>query len=325
MKALMCNAFGPPEALVLQEVASPSPGPKQVVIHVKAAGVNFPDGLMVQGKYQFKPPLPFVPGCELAGLVKAVGEGVTHVRAGDAVLALMVGGAFAEEALAPAETVIPLPAGVDFEVAASFMTTYGTSYHALKDRARMRSGETLLVLGAAGGVGLAAVELGKLMGAHVIAAASTEDKLAVCRARGADATINYANENLKDRVKELTQGRGVDVIYDPVGGAFSEPALRSMSWGGRFLVIGFASGEIPRIPLNLTLLKGCSIVGVFWGEFMKREPPANSANVQQLFAWLVSGQLKPLVSARFPLSQAVDALQCVLQRKATGKIVILPG
>jgi NADPH2:quinone reductase len=280
---------------------------------------------MVQGKYQFKPPLPFSPGCELAGIVKAVGEGVTHVKPGDAVLAIVMHGAFAEEALADADRVVPLPPGMDLEVAASFMFTYGTSYHALKDRALLAKGETLLVLGAAGGVGIAAVELGKRMGARVIAAASSDDKLAACTSRGADATINYATEDLRERVKALTDGRGVDVVYDPVGGAYSEPALRGMAWRGRFLVVGFAAGEIPKIALNLTLLKGCSIVGVFWGEFTKREPQANRDNVRQLVEWIAAGELKPLISGRYPLARGVEALHALRDRHAKGKVVILPG
>jgi len=324
VKALLCKAYGPVESLVLEEVADPTPAANQVVIDVRAAGVNFPDALIVQGKYQVKPSLPFVPGGELAGIVREVGSGVTHVRVGDEVVALALQGAFAERALVEAGRVIALPRGTDLEVAAAFMLAHGTSYHALKDRARLQAGETLLVLGAAGGVGLAAVELGKLMGARVIAAASSEEKLALCRERGADATINYATEDLKERAKQLTGGRGVDVVYDPVGGAFSEPALRSLGWGGRFLVVGFAAGDIPKIPLNLTLLKGASIVGVFWGEFTRREPGKNAANVSELLGWLASGRVSPLVSARYPLSKAVEALRAVLDRKVTGKVVIIP-
>ncbi len=325
MKALLCRELGSLDALAVDEVPPPVPGARQVSIAVKAAGVNFPDILMVQGKYQFKPPLPFAPGCELSGIVKAVGEGVTHVKPGDAVLAIVMHGAFAEEALADADRVVPLPPGVDLEIAASFMFTYGTSYHALKDRAQLAKGETLLVLGAAGGVGIAAVELGKRMGARVIAAASSDEKLAACVSRGADATINYATEDLRERVKALTEGRGVDVVYDPVGGAYSEPALRGMAWRGRFLVVGFAAGEIPKIPLNLTLLKGCAIVGVFWGEFTKKEPQANRDNVRQLLQWIASGELKPLVSERYPLARGVEALHALRDRRAKGKVVIVPG
>jgi NADPH2:quinone reductase len=324
VKALVCKAWGPVESLVLEEVASPTAGPKQVLIDVKAAGVNFPDALMVQGKYQVKPPLPFSPGGELAGIVREIGEGVTHVKPGDEVVALAMHGAFAEEAAVAADRVIALPKGTNLEVAAAFMLAHGTSYHALKDRARLQRGETLLVLGASGGVGLAAVELGKILGARVIAAASSDAKLALCREYGADATINYSTEDLKERAKELTEGRGVDVIYDPVGGAYSEPALRTMAWGGRFLVIGFATGDIPKIPLNLTLLKGCSIVGVFWGEFTRREAKLNAANIRQLVEWLEAGTVKPHISARYPLARGADALRDVLDRKVTGKVVVLP-
>lgn len=324
MKALMCSELGPLDALAVRELAPLKAGPKQVVIDVKAAAANFPDVLMVEGKYQFKPPLPFAPGCELAGLVKEVGEGVTHVKVGDPVIAIVMHGAFAEEALADAARVIPLPTGLDLETAASFMFTYSTSYHALKDRGELAPGETLLVLGAAGGVGIAAVELGKKMGAKVIAAASTDEKLAACVSRGADATINYATEDLRERIKVLTEGRGADVIYDPVGGAYTEPALRGIAWRGRFLVVGFANGEIPRIPLNLALLKGCSIVGVFWGDFTRKEPEVHKANTRQLVEWVASGELKPLISGRFPLARGTEALRAVKDRKVMGKVLVLP-
>ena len=324
MRALVCRGLGSIDALAVEEVAAPRAGPMQVVIDVKAAGVNFPDVLMVQGLYQFKPPLPFAPGCELAGIVKEVGEGVTHVKPGDAALAIVSHGAFAEETLANADRVLALPAGTDLVAAAAFMFTYGTSYHALKDRAAIQPGETLLVLGAGGGVGLAAVELGKLMGARVIAAASSEEKLAVCRAHGAEATIDYSREDLRERVKALSGGKGVDVVYDPVGGAYTEPALRGMAWRGRFLVVGFANGEIPKIPLNLALLKGCSIVGVFWGGFQEKEPQAHRANVRQLLEWIAAGTLKPHVSARYPLAQGAQALKAMQERRVKGKVVILP-
>jgi NADPH2:quinone reductase len=324
MRALLCRTLGGIESLAVGDTAAPVASRGQVLIDVKAAGVNFPDVLMTQGKYQFKPPLPFAPGCELAGVVKAVGEGVTHVKPGDRVLALVMHGGFAEEAVADAGGVVPLPDGVDFATAASFMFTYGTSYHALKDRALLQPGETLLVLGAAGGVGLAAVELGKLMGARVIAAASSDDKLEVCRSRGADDTINYSSEDLRERLKTLTAGHGVDVVYDPVGGPYSELALRGMAWRGRFLVVGFANGEIPRIPLNLALLKGCAIVGVFWGNFTTKEPKANAANIRELIAWIAGGKLKPFVSERYPLARGVEALQAMQDRRVKGKVVILP-
>jgi NADPH2:quinone reductase len=324
MKAVICRQFGPTGTLLVEEVPSPVPGPGQVVIDIKAAGANFPDALIVQGKYQLKPPLPFSPGFEAAGVAKLAGEGVRHVKAGDAVVALMPWGAFAEEALVDAANVMPLPAGVDMAAAAALVFAHGTSLHALKDCAHLKAGETLLVLGASGGVGLAAVELGKLLGARVIAAASTDAKLAVCREYGAESTINYATESLKDRVRELTQGRGADVIYDPVGGDYSETALRTIARKGRFLVIGFANGEIPRIPLNLPLLKECAIVGVFWGEFMKREPEANAANLRQLFAWFAAGELKPHIHARYPLSRVREALDALQRREVSGKVVILP-
>lgn len=325
MKAVLCKTYGPPESLVVEEVASPQPGPKQVVVSVKACGVNFPDTLIIQNLYQFKPALPFSPGGELCGVVKSVGEGVTHLQPGQLVLAFTGWGGFAEEVLCAAKQVIPLPPMVDPAVAAAFMMTYGTSYHALKDRAALQAGETLLVLGASGGVGLAAVELGKKMGARVIAAASTPEKLAVCEQHGADLLVNYSEPNWRERVKELTDGKGVDVIYDPVGGEFAEPALRCMAWKGRYLVVGFAAGDIPRIPLNLTLLKGCSIVGVFFGDFAAREPQASQMNAMQLFGWLMQGELKPYISARYPLEQASVALRELMERRVSGKLVLITG
>jgi NADPH2:quinone reductase len=270
MKAVLCKAYGPPESLVVEDLPSPQPGAGEVVIAVKAASVNFPDVLIIQNKYQFKPALPFSPGSEVAGVVKAVGDGVTNVAPGDSVMAITVYGAFAEEVKTEARRLLPLPDGMNFANAAAFGLTYATSHFALVDRGELKTGETLLVLGAAGGVGIAAIEIGKVLGARVIACASTGEKLAVCREHGADETINYAIEDLRERIKELTGGTGVDVVYDPVGGQYTEPAMRSLAWRGRLLVVGFAAGEIPKIPLNLTLLKGCSIVGVFWGEFTRR-------------------------------------------------------
>jgi NADPH2:quinone reductase len=325
VRAVLCKAWGGPESLSIEDLPSPLPGRNQVVVSVKAAGVNFPDVLIIQGKYQFKPELPFSPGSEVAGTVKAVGEGVRHVKPGDTVAAFLGWGGFAEEVLVDAERVAPVPPGIDAKIAASFILAYGTSYHALKDRAQLKSGETLLVLGAAGGVGLAAVELGKLVGARVIAAASTPEKLAACRERGADATIAYEQEDLREAVKKLTDGKGVDVVYDPVGGRFAEPALRSIAWGGRYLVIGFAGGDIPKIPLNLTLLKGCSIVGVFWGEFARREPVANARNLGELLTWIGNGRLQPVVSATYPLERTADALVAMANRKVVGKVVIETG
>jgi NADPH:quinone reductase len=325
MKAVLCKAHGSPESLVVEEVESPAPGPGQVVISVKAAGVNFPDTLIIQGKYQFQPPLPFSPGSEVAGIVKEVGTGVESVKIGDRVTASSAFGGFAEEFVANADALIPLPAGIDFDVASAFALTYGTSLHALKDRGNLQPGERLLVLGAAGGVGLASIEIGTLLGAQVIAAASTEEKLAVCRQYGASEVINYSEQDLKERIKELTRGQGVDVVVDPVGGDYSEAALRGMAWNGRFLVIGFTAGSIPRVPLNLPLLKGCSIVGVFWGSFVARDPQQSQANFQQLLGWLQEGKLRPHISARYPLEQAADALYDIINRKVTGKIVLQPA
>jgi NADPH:quinone reductase len=323
MRAVVCNAYGPPESLVVAEFEPLTPGRGQVVISVKACGVNFPDTLIIQGLYQFKPSPPFSPGSEVAGIVKSVGAGVEHVRPGDRVISIAPYGGFAEEMVAEAAAVIPMPDEMDFDVAASFVMTYGTDFYALKDRARLQPGETLLALGAAGGIGLAAVELGKAMGARVIAAASSEEKLAICRQHGADATINYVSEDLKERIKSLTNGQGVDVVVDPVGGGYSEPALRGMAWNGRFLVIGFTTGEIPRIPLNLTLLKGCSIVGVFWGSFNARDPQHSQENLRELLGWLQEGKLRPLISARYPLEQAADALNDITHRRVTGKVVLI--
>lgn len=325
MKAVLCKAYGPPSSLVVEEVPDLSPGPGQVLVQVHAAGVNFPDTLIIQGKYQFKPDLPFSPGAEVAGVVKSVGEGVKNVRAGDRVIAATTWGGYAQQVLAQAERVIPMPEGMPFETAAAFLIAYGTSHHALKDRGELKPGETVLVLGAAGGVGLAAVEIAKTMGARVIAAASSDDKLAVCREHGADATINYATENLRERIKSLTDGRGVDVVYDPVGGDLSEPALRSMAWRGRFLVVGFAAGTIPSLPLNLTLLKGCSIVGVFWGAFVRSEPERNAADLRELVGWLQQGKLRPRISGVYPLERCAEALLQVMDRKATGKFVLTTG
>ena len=322
MKAVLCKEFGPPESLVFEDVPSPRPGPGEVVLTMKAASINFPDVLIIQNKYQFKPPLPFSPGSELAGVVKEVGEGVKHWKAGDKVIAFTTFGAFAEEVKTEASRLIPLPEKMSFETGAAFILTYGTTDHALRDRAALKAGETLLVLGAAGGVGLAAVEIGKAMGARVIACASSPEKLAVCREHGADEGIDYAKEDLRERIKELTGGKGVDVVYDAVGGPYSEPAFRSIAWRGRLLVVGFAAGDIPKIPLNLPLLKGASIVGVFWGDFAKREPKAFAESVQQLGRWYAEGKLRPHVSQTYPLAKAVDALKAMAARQVKGKVVL---
>ncbi|SDU33671.1 NADPH2:quinone reductase [Pseudomonas pohangensis] len=322
MKAVLCKSFGPAENLVLEEVASPEPKKNEILLDVHAAGVNFPDTLIIEGKYQFKPPFPFSPGGECAGVVAAVGEKITHMKPGDRVMALTGWGSFAEQVAVPAYSVMQIPKGMDFNSAAAFGMTYGTSMHALKDRGNLQAGETLLVLGASGGVGLAAVEIGKAMGAKVIAAASSAEKLAVAKAAGADELINYSEASLKDEVKRLTGGAGADVIYDPVGGDLFDQAIRSIAWNGRLLVVGFASGRIPELPVNLALLKGAAVVGVFWGSFAQRQPQDNLANFQQLFAWYAEGKLKPLVSQTFPLAQAADAINALGQRKAVGKVVV---
>ena len=325
MKALVCNEFGPLESLRVEDIPSPVPGPGELLIDVAAASVNFPDALLVQGKYQVKPALPFVPGAELAGAVVAVGEGVDKARVGTRVLAVCGRGAFAEQVAVRAESAMPLDARIDVATAAALPMTYGTAYHALLDRAQLKSAETLLVLGAGGGVGLAAIELGKIMGATVIAAASTQEKLDAARSRGATHLINYATEDLRARVKEITGDKGVDVVIDPVGGPHSEPALRATGWRGRYLVIGFAAGDIPRIPLNLTLLKGSAIVGVFWGEFMRREPRRAVGELAQLLAWLQDGELRPLITGRYSLENASAALAAVYERKVLGKLLITTG
>lgn len=323
MKAVLCKAYGPPETLVIEDVPSLEPKKGEIIIAVKACGVNFPDTLIIEGKYQFKPEPPFSPGSEVAGTVKVVGEGVKHLKVGQRVFALTVFGGYAEEATADAKTTFPIPPGMSFDQAAAFSMTYGTSYHALFDRAKIKEGETILVLGAAGGVGLTAVELAALKGAKVIAAASTDEKLAICREYGATETINYSKEDLKSRIKEITDGKGVDVVYDPVGGDYSEAALRGMAWKGRYLVIGFAAGEIPKIPLNLPLLKGCEIVGVFWGAFAQRNPQGNMANFMQMLQWLGEGKINPHIHGRFPLERATDAMNELLQRKVKGKLLLV--
>ncbi len=329
MRAVLCKRYGPPESLVVEDVPSPTPGPGEVVVSVKAASVNFPDVLIIQNKYQVKPPLPFSPGSEMAGVVKEIGANVTGFKPGDRVMAITTYGAFAEEVKTEASRLVPLADGMDFSTASAFLLTYGTSDHALSDRGQLKAGERLLVLGAAGGVGLAAIDIGKALGAFVIACASSADKLAICREHGADATIDYVAENLRERINALTSGDGaqglpgIDVVYDPVGGAYTEPALRSLRWRGRLLVVGFAAGEIPKIPINLALLKGCSIVGVNIGGFSMGEPDRFAARVSQLTRWFQEGKLKPHVSETMPLERAPDALARMAARQVRGKIVLL--
>ncbi|UCD61910.1 MAG: NADPH:quinone oxidoreductase family protein [Flavobacteriaceae bacterium] len=322
MKAIRCKEFGPPSSLVLEELPGLKPGANEVLVDVKACGINFPDTLIIQGLYQFKPELPFTPGSDIAGVVKEVGEDVGHIKVGDEVFGFVFNGGFAEEVVVPANTCFLKSKKMDFSIAASFMVAYGTSYHALKDRAKLSEGETLLVLGASGGVGLAAVELGKLMGAKVIAAASSEDKLQLCREYGADETINYSKDDLKSEIKKITYNNGVDVIYDPVGGDYSEASFRGIAWDGRLLVVGFASGTIPKMPLNLPLLKTASIVGVFWGDFAMRNPKQNMENTKMLMKWHDEGRLRPHIHKTYELKNTARALEEIMNRKVRGKIVI---
>ncbi|WP_122585198.1 NADPH:quinone oxidoreductase family protein [Pseudomonas viridiflava] len=322
MKALLCKAFGPASTLVLEDIPAPDIKKNEILLDVHAAGVNFPDTLIIEGKYQFKPPFPFSPGGEAAGVISAIGEKVTHLKPGDRVMALTGWGSFAEQVAVPNYNVLPIPESMDFTVAAAFSMTYGTSMHALKQRANLQPGETLLVLGASGGVGLAAVEIGKALGARVIAAASSAEKLEVAKNAGADELINYTDTSLKDEIKRLTNGNGADVIYDPVGGDLFDQAIRAIAWNGRLLVVGFASGRIPELPVNLALLKGASVVGVFWGSFAQRQPQDNAANFKQLFAWFEEGKLKPLVSQVYPLERAGEAIDALGRRRAVGKVVV---
>ena len=324
MRAVLCQQWGLPDQLSVGDVAPREPKAGEVRIRIKAAGVNFPDALIVQGKYQLQPPFPFTPGAEIAGEVISVGAGVKNFSAGNRVAAFCGIGGFAEEVVTPAAVVMPLPADMDYSLAAAFSLAYGTARHALRDRAQLHANETLLVLGAAGGVGLAAVEIGKAIGARVIAAASTRAKLDICKQHGADALINYESENLREAVKRLTNGQGADVIFDPVGGTFAEPAFRSIAWRGRYLVIGFAAGPIPALAWNLPLLKGAAIAGVFWGEFIKREPQANLAGIAELLGWMNEGKIRPLISRTYSLAEAPQALNDLLARRAIGKLVIVP-
>jgi len=325
MKAVLCKSFGPPESLTVEEVAAPALREKGVRVRVHAAGVNFPDLLIIQGKYQYKPEFPFSPGGEVSGEVLEVGPGVSRFKPGDRVVAGMTYGAFAEEVVADEHRVLALPDHLDLSVAASVSLTYGTSAYALIQRGQLQPGETLLVHGAAGGVGLAAVEIGKVLGARVIATAGSDEKLAVVAEHGADEVINYSEGPFRDRVKELTGGNGADVIYDPVGGDVFDQSLRCINWGGRLLVIGFASGRIPEAPANLALLKGCSIVGVFWGSWLTRGGDGNAQNMRQVFAWIGEGKLRPHISHRFPLDRASEALNALVERRVIGKAIIEIG
>jgi NADPH:quinone reductase-like Zn-dependent oxidoreductase len=321
MRAILCKELGPADKLVIEDVPSPRVSGDGVKVKVKAAGLNFPDTLIIQGKYQIKPEMPFSPGGEMAGEILEVGPDVKHLKPGQRVMGLTGYGAFAEEMVVASNRVIPVPDDMGDETAAAFSMVYGTSYHALKQRANIQPGETLLVLGASGGVGLAAVELGKAMGATVIAAASTDAKLQVAKEAGADDLINYSNDDLKDTLKSRYP-KGIDVIYDPVGDKYTEPALRNMAWNGRFLIVGFAAGEIPKIPANLALLKGCSIVGVFWGSFTQHEPKEHIQNVKELMAMFSAGKINPRISEVFPFEQYEDALAALTSRRATGKVVL---
>jgi NADPH:quinone reductase len=324
MRAVRVHELSGPQALRVDELPTPPVGAGQVLIDVRAAGVNFPDILITRGQYQFKPATPFSPGGEAAGVVSAVGSGVTTIKVGDRVAATMLYGAFAEQVVVPELACVKLPDAVSFEVGAATLLTYLTTMHALVDRAAIKAGESLLVLGAAGGVGTSAVELGALLGARVIAAASSADKLAFCREHGASETIDYSKEDLKERVKALTRGNGVDIVYDPVGGALTELSVRGMAWQGRYLVIGFASGDIPKLPLNLVLLKGCQIVGVFWGSFAMREPARNRTHADQVFAWVAERKLNPAIDAALPFTQAAEALARIERRQVKGKLVLVP-
>lgn len=323
MHAWLCENPVGVDALTWKELPTPSPKAGEVLIEIKAASLNFPDLLIVQNKYQMKPPLPFVPGSEYAGVVQAVGDGVSHLKVGQHVACLSGTGGFGTHTVAPAALCLPLPDGFPFVDAAAFIMIYATSHHALVDRAQLKAGETVLVLGAAGGVGTAAIQIAKACGARVIAAASTDEKCALCQSIGADATINYSRENLREAVKTLTAGKGPDVIYDPVGGDFAEPAFRSIAWRGRYLVVGFAAGPIPALPFNLALLKGASIVGVFWGDFAKREPQANAAMMKELAQWYGQGKIKPVIDSTLPMAELKAAFAHMGSRGVKGKLVLV--
>jgi len=324
MKALLCSRYGTPDDLELADIADPKPGPDEAVVRVKAAALNFFDTLIIAGKYQTKPPMPFSPAAEFAGTVESLGAGVSSVKIGDRVLGYAGYGSARERVAIPASKLAKIPGDLDFDRAAGLCVTYGTSLHALKDRAKLARGETLAVLGASGGVGLAAIELGKLMGARVIACASSAEKIAFSREHGADDGIDYGKDDLKEGLRRVTNGRGADVIYDPVGGAYAEAALRSIAWQGRFLVVGFAAGDIPKLPLNLVLLKGCDVLGVFWGSWIERDPAGHRANTEQLLAWCADGKLSSHVHAVYPLEEASAALKAIAARQVMGKVILRP-
>ena len=324
MKALLCTRYGTPDDLEIAEIADPTPAPGEAVVRIHAAALNFFDTLIIAGKYQTKPPMPFSPSAEFAGVVESLGSGVTSLKVGDRVLGYSRYGAARERIAIAAEKLVKIPDTLDFDRAAGLCVTYGTTLHALKDRAKLKSDETLAVLGASGGVGLAAVELGKIMGARVIACASSPEKIAFARSHGADEGIDYAAEGLKEALRRVTQGNGPDVIYDPVGGAYAESALRAIGWEGRFLVVGFAAGDIPKLPLNLVLLKGCDVLGVFWGSWTERNPASHRANTEQLLAWCAEGKLSSHVHAVYPLSEAAAALKAIAARQVMGKVILRP-
>ena len=324
MKALLCTRYGTPDDLELADIAEPKPGAGEALVKIHAAALNFFDTLIIAGKYQFKPAPPFSPAAEFAGTVEALGSGVTSFKPGDRVLGYMTYGAAREFVAVNASKLTKIPDALDFDRAAGLSITYGTTLHALKDRARLKAGESLAVLGASGGVGLAAVELGKIMGARVIACASSDDKLAFTRKHGADDGINYASEDIKEGLRRVTGGKGADVIYDPVGGKYTQPALRSIAWQGRFLVVGFAAGDIPKLPLNLVLLKGCDVLGVFWGAFIDRDPEGHRANTRQLIDWCVAGKISSHVHATYPLTDGIAALKSIAAREVMGKVILRP-
>lgn len=324
MKACLCKSFGPPSSLVFEDLPDPVAGPGKIVVRVKACALNFFDTLIIQNKYQYKPDMPFSPSAELAGVVEAVGEGVQAFAPGDRVMGYVGWGAAREKVVVDENEIVHLPVGVPFETAAGLAVTYGTTLHAFRDRGDLKPGETVAVLGASGGVGQAAVEIAAVMGAKVIACASSEEKLAFARSLGADLTLNYSQQPLKETLKELTGGKGVDLVYDPVGGDLSEQAVRATAWGGRFLVIGFAAGDIPKIPLNIVMLKGCDIRGVFWGAAVTRDPEANKKNMKQLLAWVEEGKLKPHIHAVYPLEDIAVALEEIAARKVRGKVIVTP-